>query len=136
MRRYVGGLWAALLLVLSMASVAVAAPASKVLATGQFEGRSDHVVTGTVSILRIGDAVLVVLGPDFSLDGAPDPKVALGKDGYDPNTLLTLLESKDGAQVYVLPRSVRVADYNEVWIWCEKFGVPLGVAPLQAPAGP
>ncbi|MHC4615567.1 MAG: hypothetical protein ACYTAU_18570 [Planctomycetota bacterium] len=24
-----------------------------------------------------------------------------------------------------------VADFNEVWIWCEKFSVPLGTAKLK-----
>ena len=131
-RARIGGIAAALLLTLVLAPMTAAASESKVLATGELEGRSDHVVSGSVALLSIGDAVLVVLGANFSLDGAPDPKVALGKDGYDPNTLLTALESNDGAQIFQLPKTVRAEDYNEVWIWCEKFDVPLGVASLEA----
>lgn len=133
-RTQISGIATALLLTFLLAPMAAAASESKVLATGAFEGRSDHIVSGSVALLSIGDAVLVVLGANFSLDGAPDPKVALGKNGYDPSTLLTALESKDGAQVYQLPKTVRVEEYNEVWIWCEKFDVPLGVASLKAAA--
>jgi len=68
---------------------------------------------------------------DFKFDGAPDPKIALGKDGtYDPATLSGLLQSNSGASTYNLPKGINPDDYNEVWIWCEKFNVGLAIAPL------
>ncbi|MCB1403372.1 MAG: DM13 domain-containing protein, partial [Rhodobacteraceae bacterium] len=67
---------------------------------------------------------------DFAFDGAPDPKVALGQDGYRKDTLLGPLRSETGAQSYALPEGLDPAAYNEIWIWCERFDVPLGVATL------
>ncbi|MEM9792879.1 MAG: DM13 domain-containing protein, partial [Pseudomonadota bacterium] len=35
-----------------------------------------------------------------------------------------------GRSQYEIPSSIDVSAYNEVWIWCERFNVPLGVAKL------
>ena len=92
---------------------------------GRFSGLSNHVTTGTAEIA--GDTVQLL--DDFTFDGAPDPKVALGRDGtYDPATLMGLLKSNNGASSYQIPAGINSDDYNEVWIWCEQFSVPLGVA--------
>lgn len=95
---------------------------------GNFRGLSNHITTGTAEIAADG----VQLLEDFTFDGAPDPKVALGKDGvYDPATLMGPLESNTGASKYALPAGINPADYNEVYIWCERFNVPLGVAEVS-----
>ncbi|MEM1272544.1 MAG: DM13 domain-containing protein [Pseudomonadota bacterium] len=93
---------------------------------GSFVGESNHETRGTA---EIADGMVNLLD-DFWFDGAPDPKVALGADGYDPATLMGPLESNTGAQSYTIPAGIDPADYNEVWIWCERFNVPLGVARL------
>lgn len=112
-----------------------ASPAStadaEVIATGTFEGRSDHIVSGNVSITQVDGRYSIQLADDFSLDNAPDPKVGLGNNGYDASTKAGHLLALTGASTYEVPESVNVADYNEVYIWCEKFDVPLGVAKLQ-----
>jgi len=41
------------------------------------------------------------------------------------------LQNKDGLQTYVIPASVNVDDFNEAYIWCKKFAVPLGVASIK-----
>ncbi|MEM6358341.1 MAG: DM13 domain-containing protein [Pseudomonadota bacterium] len=102
-----------------------------VTARGSFVGKSRHETTGHARIVFADGAVRVELEDDFTFDGAPDPKVALGRDGYDPNTILGALGSNSGAQSYPLKPGLDIADYNEVWIWCERFSVPLGVATLQ-----
>ncbi|MCK0168429.1 DM13 domain-containing protein [Jannaschia sp. S6380] len=94
---------------------------------GSFAGASNHVTTGTAEIA--GNQVNLLA--DFTFDGAPDPKVALGRDGYDPRTLMGPLQSNSGASSYAVPAGVDASQYNEVWIWCEKFNVPLGVAKLN-----
>ena len=95
---------------------------------GTFSGLSNHVTSGTAELNSDG----VQLLDDFFFDGAPDPKVALGKDGkYDPATLMGLLTSNSGSSQYALPAGINAADYNEVWIWCEQFNVPLGVASVN-----
>lgn len=101
------------------------------LATGTFEGRNDHIVTGNVSIVEANGKWVIQLADNFSLDNAPDPKVGLGSNGYDPSTKAGNLIALTGASSYELPASVNAQDYNEVYIWCEKFDVPLGIAKLQ-----
>ncbi|WP_296425279.1 DM13 domain-containing protein [Yoonia sp.] len=94
---------------------------------GNFSGVSDHTTVGTAEI--VGRQVNLL--DDFQLDRAPDPKVALGKDGvYDPDTLMGELQKRRGASSYTVPEGINTDDYNEVWIWCERFNVGLGVAPI------
>jgi hypothetical protein len=100
-------------------------------ATGTFHGASNHATSGTASVFRVNGHWVVSLGSDFSFDGAPDPHVALGHDGYLKTASLGKLRSNHGAQVYMIPDSLDVADYNEVWIWCDQFNVPLGTAKLR-----
>ena len=98
---------------------------------GKFTGLSNHVTTGRAELVKSDGGGSVELMADFTFDGAPDPKVALGKDGvYDPKTLSGALKSNSGASTYQLPAGINPDDYNEVYIWCEKFNVGLGVAPL------
>jgi hypothetical protein len=108
------------------------APADQatVVKRGSFVGASGHATSGSGAILASGSRHFVSLGSDFSLDGAPDPKVALGRDGYDADTLLGPLEALAGAQTYPIPERLDPAAYDEIWIWCERFDVPLGVASL------
>ena len=94
---------------------------------GKFKGTNNHKTTGTAEVA--GNQVNL-LG-DFRFDGAPDPKVALGKNGYDSKTLMGLLKSNNGASSYEIPAGIDPSEYNEVWIWCEKFNVSLGVAKLN-----
>ncbi|MEX0370597.1 MAG: DM13 domain-containing protein [Tateyamaria sp.] len=112
----------------------VAGPASaETVSTGTFTGASDHITTGSVELIKNSDGShTIVLGADFSLDGAPDPRVGLGKNGYyDGNTDSGVLGNLSGAQSFVVPAGIDVATFNEVYIWCEKFSVPLGVAKLN-----
>ena len=90
----------------------------------EFSGESNHVTTGRAEIVKAdGKATIHLL-----FDGAPDPKVALGNNGYDASTLMGPLTANKGASSYEVPAGINVDDYNEVWIWCERFNVPLGVA--------
>lgn len=104
---------------------------AQVTARGTFVGKSNHETTGHASIGRLGNQWVVILEEDFTFDGAPDPHVALGRDGYDKNASLALLSSNSGQQVYAIPAGLDVADFNEIWIWCDKFSVPLGTAKLS-----
>lgn len=100
---------------------------------GEFTGASDHITTGGVKIVKTADGgAVVILDSDFSLDGAPDPRVGFGKDGkFSDASDLGALQNLTGVQVYIVPASVNVDDFNEVYIWCKKFSVPLGVADLH-----
>lgn len=109
----------------------VSAADSNVIATGAFEGKSDHETSGGGSIVESDGKYFILLAEDFSLDGAPDPKVGLGNNGYDPTTKVGPLTTLKGLSSYEIPQGIEIADYNEIYIWCEKFDVPLGVAKLS-----
>lgn len=101
--------------------------------TGIFTGASEHITTGGVTVVKNADgSATVTLADDFSLDGAPDPRVGFGKDGkYVDGTDVGLLKNLKGGQSFTVPASINVDDFNEVYIWCLKFAVPLGVAGLR-----
>ena len=98
---------------------------------GEFTGKSNHVTRGRAEVVTVNGKSQVMLLDDFWFDGAPDPKVALGRDGFDKSTLMGKLNANEGKQTYDVPASIDASQYNEVWIWCEKFNVPLGVATLN-----
>ncbi len=119
----------ALSVTVQAASLAVAGDGSW---TGSFQGASGHATRGTVTVTQNGDALTLKLGGNFSLDGAPDPWIGFGLDGtFIGSTLVSELRSNNGAQTYNVPASVDINAVNEVYIWCDKFSVPLGVAHIR-----
>lgn len=125
---FLAALCAAFLLI-TVNSVNADQPAS----SGIFKGASRHVTTGGVTIVKTADGgASVILGQDFDFDGAPDPRVGFGKNGrYDEASDLGKLVKNSGTQQYTVPAGVDVSKYNEVYIWCRKYSVPLGVAALK-----
>ncbi len=114
-----------------LATPVAAAAQDQVLASGEFRGKSGHAASGGVSVVKTATGAVVVLGPDFKFDGAPDPKLGFGKNGYVKSTQFSILKSNSGKQTYEIPAAIDPADYTEVWVWCEKYSVPLGVATLK-----
>ncbi len=124
------------MLVLGFTAAVLAAPGAasaqdQVLASGEFRGKSGHAASGGVSVVKTATGAVVVLGPDFKFDGAPDPKLGFGKNGYVKSTQFSPLKSNNGKQTYEIPATIDPADYTEIWVWCEKYSVPLGVATLE-----
>ena len=114
------------------ATLATAAFAESAPRSGQFTGASNHVTSGGVTVSHDGTGYIVQLGPQFFLDGAPDPKVGFGRNGtYVEGTLIGKLGSNTGAQSFRVPGHLNVADFTDVLIWCEQFSVPLGVASIR-----
>ena len=104
----------------------------EVVASGSFKGASSHETNGNVTIRKTDAGVVVVLEDNFDFDGAPDPKLGFGKDGkYDHATQFSHLGSNKGRQVYDVPASVDPEAYNQFYVWCEKYSVPLGIADLK-----
>lgn len=97
--------------------------------TGSFSGASGHQAAGQVAVVQTADGWEVRLEDDFTFDGAPDPWVGFGKSGaFAPATDFYRLRSNTGAQVYKVPADVDPTAYDEVYIWCRRYSVPLGVA--------
>ena len=110
----------------------VVASSAQTVSKGNFSGRSDHITTGQVSLERTANGYQLRFASDFSLDGAPDPVVALGNgETYVAANKLDVLKNKTGAQVYQLPANFTPGQFSQVYVWCEKFSVPLGVADLS-----
>lgn len=108
------------------------ATAAEVLRTGTFVGQSKHITTGTVTIEKDGDRILVVLGPDFSLDGAPAPTLGFSNGSkFAGKTEFAKLKTLKGRQVYELPKGIMQSAYDTFTVWCSKFSVPLGSAKLS-----
>ena len=120
-----------LLAAIAAGLIATAAAQAQQARTGSFEGKSGHKASGGVSIERAGGRWFVRLAENFRLDRAPDPRVALGKDGYDAATTLGRLKARRGSDRYLIPDSIDPAKFNEVWLWCKAFEVPLAVAKLK-----
>ncbi|MGF1476484.1 MAG: DM13 domain-containing protein [Geminicoccaceae bacterium] len=119
------------LALLSAPSAQAESHGSSVIATGTFEGRSDHITTGGISILKTASGHVAVLESDFSLDGAPAPTLGFGDGEFVEATEFSELEANTGLQVYAIPEDVDPAQYTEFYVWCRDFSVPLGVASLS-----
>ena len=106
--------------------------AQEVLGQGAFSGASGHKTSGDVVVLKSAAGAQVVLQSNFNFDGAPDPKVGFGAGGtYDRASQLAPLASNTGEQVYDVPATLDLTRYDAVYIWCERYSVPLGVAALK-----
>lgn len=113
-------------------TAAVQTVAAEATLRGSFEGRSKHITSGDVSIVKTASGYDLVLSDNFFLDGAPDPVIGFGNsDTYDTATTFTKLKTKTGHQTYSLPEGFTLSNYSQVFIWCEKFSLPLGVATLS-----
>lgn len=100
--------------------------------SGSFEGRSNHVTNGTISIVKTDSGYQAVLEDDFDFDGAPDPKLAFANGGkVDESTIFVLIRKNKGRQVYDIPASINPADFDGFFLWCQQYSVPLGYAALN-----
>jgi len=99
---------------------------------GRFAGRSGHETSGGVAVVETESGWEIRLQADFRFDGAPDPRVGFGRDGkfVDPTDFEALRENA-GAQVYKVPAEIDPAEFDEVYIWCRQYSVPLGVAEVE-----
>ena len=131
MRSFMSGAAAPMLLAVALLASA-ASHAGEILAQGAFRGASGHKTSGDVVVQKSAAGAKVVLQGNFNFDGAPDPKVGFGAGGkYDRASQLAPLASNKGEQAYDVPASLDLSRYDEVYIWCERYSVPLGVAPLK-----
>jgi len=132
-----GTSFAAAVAALAVTAALFAAPmgalaGDEVVASGSFKGASGHQTSGDVTVRKTAGGLIVELEENFDFDGAPDPKLGFGTDGtYDRGSQISPLNSNTGHQVYELPASVDPESYNQFYVWCEKYSVPLGVADLK-----
>jgi hypothetical protein len=115
-----------------------------VLATGEFVGKANHDVSGSVSIVEEGGETYLFFeeyeqtqGPDVfvyltptedpdttaDLEGARKVLVDGGADGGE--------STKTGTFRQPLPDDVDPEQYRGVSIWCDRFATPFGAATLE-----
>lgn len=117
-------------------------PAGPVLVTeGEFISH-EHETTGTARIVRHPDGSHQLELVDLATSNGPDLRVWItdqpvieGTDGwhvFDDGEWVELdrLKGNQGNQVYDIPDSVDPADFTSVSIWCKRFSVSFGAAPL------
>lgn len=110
------------------------------LATGTFVD-GEHATSGTATIFRLPDGSRVLRLENFSTSDGPDVDVALsdqragGDDWgkYDDSRYIALgdLKGTDGNQNYAIPADVDLSGLTSVVIWCDRFNVAFGTAPIS-----
>jgi hypothetical protein len=111
----------------------------QVLAEGAFVSQ-EHPTSGTARVLKLTDGTRVLRLEGFSTSDGPDVHVWLtdrkagGPDGsYDDGRYVKLGEIKatDGNQNYVIPADADLTGLLSAVIWCDRFNVAFGSAPLS-----
>ena len=106
----------------------------EVVARGSFSGAGRYDVSGEAELIRLDDGSHVVRLEGLDSDNGPDLEVWLvrrttgdvGRGGLS----LGALKSTRGSHNYAVPGGADVGDYAGVSIWCERFSVNFGTAPL------
>lgn len=98
-------------------------------------------VSGEWTIYSENGTTYVKLSSDFRTRNAPDLKIFLsplsaseanGKNATDGSVLIAPLTSNSGEQVYEIPASVNLADYQSILIHCEQYSKLWSAANLSA----
>ena len=131
-----------LITLMAFALTAVAQTASpEPLAAGSFHGVA-HKTSGTATIYKLAGGKRALRLTDFETSNGPDVQVYLvaATDAKDNETVtkagfvhLGALKGNKGNQNYDLPADLDLNKYRAVTIWCRRFGVNFGTAPLAPP---
>jgi Electron transfer DM13 len=110
------------------------------LAAGQFHSVA-HETKGSATIYQLPDGKKTVRLTNFETSNGPDVNVYLvaAADATDSETVIRTgflplgsLKGNIGDQNYDLPADVDLSKYRAVTIWCRRFGVNFGTAPLKS----
>ena len=113
---------------------------TQALETGTFHGKV-HATSGRATIYREADGRLVLRLTNFKTSNGPDVHVVLiaAKDAADDANFLKSstqsvelgpLKGNEGDQNYDVPAGTDLEKYKAVSIFCERFSVNFGAAPL------
>ncbi len=116
-----------------------ASAASNKLASGQFHNGA-HETRGTATVFQLADGKKTLRLTDFATSNGPDVHVYLvaADDATDNDTVtkagfidIGSLKGNIGDQNYDLPANADLTKYRAVAIWCKRFSVNFGTAPLM-----
>jgi len=111
-----------------------------VLASGSFHSVA-HGTKGTASIYQLADGKRILRLANFETSNGPDVHVYLvaANDASNSETVekagfleLGSLKGNIGDQNYDIPADVDFEKYHAVTIWCKRFSVNFGTAPLNS----
>jgi len=115
-----------------------ASAATNQLASGQFHSGA-HETQGTATVFQLADGKKTLRLTNFETSNGPDVHVYLvaATDAKDNDAVtnagfvdLGSLKGNIGDQNYELPANADLAKYRAVTIWCKRFSVNFGTAPL------
>jgi Electron transfer DM13 len=121
----------------TVAATTTVAPATTVPqpVTGEFRGLA-HDTSGTARVVTLEGGKRILRIEDLDTDNGPDLVVYLSPQPADGNGFgngavnLGKLKGNKGSQNYELPADVDPASFGSVVIWCKRFSVAFGAAPL------
>lgn len=125
----------------SAAETAESDGSPRILFEGNFHGVS-HETKGVASIHQFPDGKRVLRFTEFETSNGPDVQVYLvaADDAEDSETVtkagfihIGALKGNIGDQNYDLPSGVDLSKHRAVTVWCRRFGVNFGTAPLTPP---
>ena len=111
------------------------------LAQGSFASL-EHTTTGTALVIELEDGRRFLRLDGLETSSGPDLRVILTDqplsddwDVWDDGELVDLgpLKGNIGSSNYEIPTSVDLSDFETAVIWCRRFSVGFGVAPLESP---
>jgi hypothetical protein len=109
------------------------------LAGGAFAGL-EHDATGTALVVELEDGTRFLRLQDLETSNGPDLRVILSDrslsdewDVWDDGRYVDLgaLKGNLGSSNYEIPADVDLDDFETAVIWCRRFSVGFGVAPLD-----
>lgn len=122
-----------------------AAPsAAAPMSSGAFQSL-EHETKGTALLIELADGRRVLRLENLHTSNGPTLRVLLSAAAqqndwsvYGKGDFIDLgpLEGNVGSSNYELPRGVDVSKYATAVVWCRRFGVGFGVAPLVRVAAP
>jgi hypothetical protein len=121
---------------------AISSGSQIVLTSGSFHSVA-HETKGTASIYQLAGGKRILRFTNFETSNGPDVHVYLiaANDASDSETVkkgafleLGSLKGNIGDQNYDIPAGADLAAYRAVTIWCKRFSVNFGTAPLNSSA--
>ncbi len=109
------------------------------LAKGNFKGLA-HETKGVATIYQLAEGKKTLRLTEFETSNGPDvhvyltaAEVAKGSDAIRTAGFIDLgsMKGNQGDQNYDIPANIDLGKYKNVSIWCARFGVNFGVAPLS-----
>jgi Electron transfer DM13 len=119
------------------------ASAENAIASGMFHDGA-HKTTGSADVYRLKDGKIVLRLTDFQTSNGPEVHVLLvgAPDALDNDTVkqavsidLGSLKGNIGDQNYDIPAGTDLSRYQAATIWCRRFSVNFGTAPLRTGDG-